>query len=298
MNIPVTAIVPWALSAVMLALALDLPADAWRNWQRHRQRLLRVELGSCVLIPLLGFALLKLPLAQHLSSEARHALALMAVCPSAPLILRKAGRQGGDPGLAALLQVGAAMVAIVSVPLLADLGKHVFALEGWDVRPRHVAMQVGQIQLLPLLLGLGIRRWRPNLADRLQGPLNRLANTLLVLLLVAVLVKTAPALLSFALNNGLAVLFMGVLILGSLALGFALGGNEPQQQTTSALVTSMRNPGLALVLASSHASDHPMIKLAILLYVLITVALSTPLLSWRRQFGFRCVIRPGGQAEP
>lgn len=285
MNIPVTAIVPWALSAVMLALAIDLPGDAWRDWQRHGQRLLRVELGSCVLIPLLGFALLKLPLAQHLSSDARHALALMAVCPSAPLTLRKAGRQGGDPGLASLLQVGAAVLAIVTIPLLADLGKHVFALEGWDVRPRHVAMQVGQIQLLPLLLGLSIRRWSPSLADRLQVPLNRMANTLLTLLLVAVLVKTAPALFSFALGNGLAVLFMGVLILTSLVLGFALGGNVPEQQTTSALVSAMRNPGLALLLAGSHASDQPRIKLAILLYVLITVAVSTPLLGWSKRTG-------------
>jgi BASS family bile acid:Na+ symporter len=280
MSNPVTAIVPWALSTVMLALALDLPAGAWRDWPRHRFLLLRVELASCVLIPLLGFALLKLPLAQQLSSDTRHALALMAVCPSAPLIMRKAGRHGGDPALASLLQVGAAMVAIVSVPLLADLGKHVFALEGWEIKPRHVAMQVGQMQLLPLLLGLGIRGWRPGLAERLQVPLNRLANALLLLLLVAVLVKTLPALISFALGNGLAVLFMGILILASLGLGFALGGNTPEQQTTSALVTSMRNPGLALLLASSHASDQPLVKLAILLYVLICVAVSTPLLRW------------------
>jgi predicted Na+-dependent transporter len=132
--------------------------------------------------------------------------------------------------------VGAALAAIVTVPLLADLGEWVFGVDGWDVLPRQVALQVGKVQLLPLLLGVVLRRSFPAAVEPLRAPIARLANGLLILLVVAVLAKTAPLLLSFGAGN------------------------------------------LALLLASTYAPQLPGVKLGVLLYVLITVLVSTLLL--------------------
>lgn len=282
MNHPAALLVPLTLFTVMLALGLGLPVDAFSQWRRHWPLLLRVELATCLLVPLIAWALLCTPPAQALSMEARHAVALMAACPSAPLILRKAGRSGGDHALAGLLQVGAALAAIVTVPLLANLGERLFAVEGWDVLPRQVALQVGQVQLLPLLLGVVLRRRAPALVERLQGPIDRLANGLLVLLVVAVLVRTAPLLLDFGSANLAALALMALLVLLSLALGYGMAGDGQERRITTALVTSMRNPGLALLLASTYAPGLPAVKLGILLYVLITVLVSLPLLKLAR----------------
>ena len=79
-------------------------------------------------------------------------------------------------------------------------------------------------------------------------------------------------------SNGSALLLMAGLVLGSLGLGWAMGTTSPQRKTTTALVTSMRNPGLAVLLASTHAPEHSAIKLGILVYVVLTVVLSAPLL--------------------
>ena len=43
----------------------------------------------------------------------------------------------------------------------------------------------------------------------------------------------------------------------------------------------MRNPGLALLLASTHAPEVPAVKLGILLYLVITIILSIPFLRWQ-----------------
>lgn len=275
-------LVPATLFVVMLALGVGLPLDAFRQCRRHWPLILRAELGTCVLVPLIGWALLCSPPAQGLTPDARHAIALMAACPSAPLILRKAGKSGGDAALAGLLQVVAALVAIVSVPLLADLGEWLFGVHGWDVLPRHVALQVGVAQLIPLLLGLSLRRIAPQLTARIQGPLDRLANGLLLLLVAVVLVRVAPLLVGFGGANLLALVFMALLVLLSLALGYALAGERREQRITTALVTSMRNPGLALLLASTHAPQLPAVKLGILLYVLVTVLISLPVMRVRR----------------
>ncbi|MFN5117652.1 MAG: bile acid:sodium symporter [Cyanobacteriota bacterium] len=274
--------VPITLFVIMFALGLGL---RWESRLRLRDRpalFARVVFGSCVLVPLVALLLLRLPLSHELSTPVRFAIALMAICPSAPLTLRKADRAGADPELAAMLQVLAALVAVVSVPLLADLFRATYEIEGWNIGPLAVAQQVGQAQILPLFLGLLLRRRRPALADRIEAPLEKIGNALLLLLIGLVLFKAAPLLVPFLLQNGLAVLFIGLMVLASLAIGYVLAAAEPRQAISSALVTSMRNPGLALLFASTYAPQMTGVKIAILVYLLVTVVLSLPVLRLRR----------------
>lgn len=275
-------LIPLTLFAIMFALGLGLKGEGPSLLRRRPALVLRVVIGSCVLVPLVALLLLHLPLSRALSPPARFAIALMAISPSAPLVLRKAGRQGGDRELASILQVVAALVAIVSIPLMADVFRASFGVSDWDIVPAQVAPQVAKAQLLPLLLGLALRRWRPALADRIVVPLQRLADLLLLLLTVLVLVFAGRQLLPFVAANALALPFMAAMVLASLVIGLLLAGRSPQERITTSLVTSMRNPGLALLFASLYGQDLPGVKLGILAYLLTTVILSIPFLRWRR----------------
>ncbi len=276
-------LVPATLFMIMFALGVGLPLDGFSHWKQHRGLMLRALVGTCVLVPLAAWLLLLWPPTLALSQPARFAIALMAVCPSAPLLLRKAGNKGGDRSLAALLQVAAALVAIFTIPLLGILFTRSFGVSGWAIQPGHVASQVAVAQLLPLLLGLLLRRFAPLRATRLQAPLDRIANLLLLLLVVVVLVKTAPLLVTYVGSNLVALPVMAALVLISLALGYGLAERHPRQRVTLALVTSMRNPGLALLLAGTFAEGVPAVKLGILVYLLTTVVLSAPFLSWQKR---------------
>ena len=271
------------LFAIMFALGVGLPLDGLGRWQQHRGLLLRGLIGTCLLVPVAAALLLLLPPTMALSQPARFSIALMAVCPSAPLLMRKAGKQGGDRILAALLQVAAALAAIITIPLLASGFTRIFGVEGWQVQSHHVAAQVALVQLLPLLLGLLVRRFAPSWASRLETPLDRLANGLLLLLVLVVLGKTAPLLVTYVGANLIALPVMAALVLISLALGYGLANRDPCLGVTLALVTSMRNPGLALLLAGIYAPEMPAVKLGILVYLLITVLLSIPFLRWQRR---------------
>lgn len=266
------------LFAVMFALGLGLQGSALQQWRQRPALFVRVLIGTCLLVPLGGLLLIKLSLVLPVAPPVRYGLGLMALSPSAPLTLHKAGRQGGDREMAALLQVLAAIAAIVTIPLMADLFRQVFAIKGWGLAHADVAVQVVTAQVLPLLLGLGLRRWFPTVASRLVVPLEKLANGLLLLLLVVILAFTLPALGSFLANNLIAVPLMGTMVVLCLAIGWLLAGPDPAESTTTALVTSMRNPGLALLFASSHAPGLPAVKLAILSYLLVTVLVSIPFL--------------------
>lgn len=271
MNGATALLIPATLFVVMVALGVGLPLDALQNWRRHWPLILRAQLASCALVPLAGVLLLLSPIAREASLEARHAIALMAACPSAPLIMRKAAKTGQDASLAGLLQVIAALVAIVSVPLLADLCRQVFLVQNWDIQPREVALQVGRAQILPLLLGLGLRRAWPGPMARISGRLNRLANGLLLLLFAVMAWKAAPLLIHFGVKNLATIGLMLLLVLASLAIGWIAAGGARRQRATTGLVTAMRNPGLALLLASNHAPAMKELRLGILTYVLVTL---------------------------
>lgn len=275
-------LVSLTLFAIMLALGISLRTEALQQWRHQPGLLVRVLLGSCLLVPLAALLLLQTPWSYSLHQPARFAIALMALSPSAPLALRKAGKAGGDRQLAALLQIGAAIAAIVTIPLLGAVFKGVFQIEGWQIRPLDVGLQVAQAQVLPLVLGLLIRQRLPKLADRIEAPLDKLANMLLLLLLVVILVKAGPLLLAFIPQNLPALLMMALMVLIALAIGTAMAGGHGSERTTTALVTSMRNPGLALLFASTHGQGMAGVKLGILIYLLLTVLVSVPFLRWRR----------------
>ena len=280
MNTVIGLFVELTLLTTMVALGLGLRSDAVIGWLRRPGLPLRLLLVSCVLVPLLALLLLKSPWNGLLSKPAGYAIALMALCPSAPMAMHKARKLGGDHQLAAVVQVGAALTAIVTVPLLGLAFRQSFAVMGWQMSPLEVAGQVARVQVLPVLLGLGIRHWRPQLASTLEGPLTRLANVLLLVLFSLVLAKAGPLLLPLVPANLPAVLLMALLALAALLMGQAMAGGEPEQRLSAGLVTAMRNPGLALLFANRNGSDLAGLKLLILLYVLVTVVVSLP---WTRR---------------
>ncbi|MEB3331675.1 MAG: bile acid:sodium symporter [Synechococcaceae cyanobacterium] len=283
MNQVASLMVAITLFTVMLALGLSLRTEAMHHWRTRPALPLRVLLGSCLLVPLLALLVLRMPWSAALSPAARYGIALMALCPSAPLALRKAGNSGGDRQLAALLQISAALTAIVSVPLVGLIFRQSFQLQGWDLQPLDVALQVLRVQVLPLLLGLLLRLWQPALTARLQTPLNRLANLLLILLLIVVLIKAGPQLVHSLAGDLQALPVMVLLAAASLAIGAAMAAGNSCERNTTALVCAMRNPGLALYLTKMHGKGLTGVRLMILAYVLVTVIVSIPLVRRARQ---------------
>jgi predicted Na+-dependent transporter len=269
--------------ALMFALGLGLKGEGLDLLRRRPALIARLLVASCILVPLLALVVLKGPLGAAMAPSARLAIALIAVCPSAPLTLRKAKEQGGSRDLAALIQVLAAITAIVSIPLLADFFSSSFGVQEWDIKPQQIANQIISVQLLPLMLAILVRRWRPDLADRLEGPIDKLAGLLLILLMVAVLIMAYPLLAGYIPANGPALLAMALVVLGSLILGYVMGGPGRRHQVTGSLLTSMRNPGLALLFTSLYVPTPEPVKVGIVCYLLINMLLSIPFLRWLRK---------------
>jgi len=104
-------------------------------------------------------------------------------------------------------------------------------------------------QLLPLCAGLGLRQWRPALAERLQKPANLVSAILGLSTVGLILVIQLPLLTEIGLRGWTG---MSALLIASGVSGWLLGGPGRENRKAMALTTCLRNVGVGLVIATSN----------------------------------------------
>jgi len=203
---------------------------------------------------------------------------LMAISPGAPVALRRSLGAGGHRAFAPSLQICVALLAVVSMPLSIAALNHLYSGRA-SITPWSVARQVFVAQLLPLALGMAARRLQPSLAERLGPVLARAGNVLLVLLVVAILFDVWQVTMDAGARVWPAIVLMTV---AALTIGHLLGGPDPATRTAVAISSALRNPGLALLVATLNAAP-PTITGVVLAYVIVSALLVVPYIAWRRR---------------
>jgi len=281
---PVTGVVPdWLLSAVAVAtlfvimfdLGLAIVPGEFR-WVFERPGLLSRALFSVlVAMPAIAWLVARL---LDLPRAAEVGIMLMAVAPGAPVALRRSLAAGGHRSFAPALQIAVAALAVASMPLwIAAFNEYYGGSATSD--PWQLARQVFIAQLLPLSLGMAMRRVAAARAAWLEPRLRRAGGVLLVILLVLALVNMWHVVVSAGLRVSLAIVLATAL---ALLVGHLLGGPDPATRTATAISTAARNPGLALLVATLNAAS-PAIIAAILAYFVIAALTLSPYLAWRRR---------------
>ena len=268
---------------IMVSLGLNLPSMQFGLLKRRPALLIRVLLATCVAMPLAALLLLQSPLGDGLSPAIKTAVMLMAICPSAPMIALKSRQLANNPELATRLQFWSACAAIISVPiwvgqLPTEAGESI-----WSVSNQDVAFQIFTVQLIPLLLGVSLRRWRSEWAERWNSLVQKIATALLLALLVLILIVAIPQVAPMLIGNLRGALVMLILTWIALALGFVIAGEDTVERSTVPLVLSMRNPGLALLIIQQMAPQAIDLKAAVVGYVVITAVGSAPFMKWRKK---------------
>ena len=282
---PITGVVPdWLLFAVgvatlfaiMLDLGLAIMPGEFR-WVFERPGLLSRALFSVlVAMPALAWLVVRL---LDLPRAAEVGIMLMAVAPGAPVALRRSLRAGGHRSFAPALQIAVAVLAVASMPLwIAAFNEYYGGSATAD--PWQIARQVCVAQLLPLSLGMAMRRFTASRATSwLEPRLRRVGGVLLVILLVLALINIWHVVVGAGPRVSLAIVLTTAL---ALLVGHLLGGPDPATRTSTAISTAARNPGLALLVAALNVAS-PAITAAILAYFVIAALTLIPYVVWRRR---------------
>ncbi len=232
------------LISMMLAAGLQADRSALRRIVTEWRLLFAALLANFVGVPILGVLLCRM---FHLPDAVATGLLLMAIAPGVPFIILSGGRKsGGSHEFAIALALIMPAIATISVPIAAKLVLP--ATERPDI-PLSFAGSLLLYQLVPLLLGVfGAQRF-PAIARRLAVPLGYLTMAALVAILALLLPTMVKSVATVFGTFGLFAMALAVLL--SLALGWACGGATREYRRTLAFGTALRNPAIAMIVATT-----------------------------------------------
>jgi bile acid:Na+ symporter, BASS family len=262
------------LIEMMVLVGLRVTFADLASIARNGRQVARAAVANYVLVPAMTVALLLL---FHVDAMVAAGFLVLAVCPGAPYGPPFAGIARANVPLAVgLMAILAGTSTIISPALL-----HVLLpwLSGGLAPQIDLIGMLGALlatQLLPLLLGLTVKRRQPQLADRLLAPLE-LVSKLLNLGVVGLILGTQFRMLVEIPVAGLAGML--ILLVASLAIGWLAGGPERDDRRTMALTTSLRNVGLGLVIVTGNFAGGPAVSAA-LAYGIVAVLGSLAVALW------------------
>lgn len=231
---------------LMLTVGLRTPLDQVVDIARRFPLLLRGLATNFVVAPALIYLSIRwLPV----TTEVKTGVMLMAAAPIAPMApLPFVGIAKGDIAYSAGLMVIAAVLSVALTPLILTLSLPSSG-EGIEVNPWQIIQTLVTVQLIPISIGMAIRRVSPTWNQRLLGFVPRIAQWGLIAGIGMLLASQAQQMLSIGLLGfGINM----VLVVLCLAVGHVtLIGESGELRRALAVSTAVRNIPLAFVIANT-----------------------------------------------
>ena len=242
MLIPPLPLLNFFVAVVMFSIGLRVSGGELLDIMRNRALFTRTLLANCILIPAIGFLLVRI---FPLTPDASIGILLLAAIPGTPIALQFTRKAKTRLAFAAAMTFVLSLVSIAMTPLAIEVMPQTAQR---DQRP--ILLLVINIALyiaLPLCAGLWAARHLPRVAPRLVLPLGILATVAFLLLMWETRLVRRDAFNTI--RGGGAVLAMVLLLLLSMLIGWLIGGPDSESRRVLATSTGMRSVIVVLYVA-------------------------------------------------
>lgn len=268
----VTIGLPIALAIIMFGLGLSLTINDFRRVARSPQAVGIALVLQILVLPLIAFGLV---VAFNVDPLLAVGVMLLAASPGGPTANLFSHLFRGDVALNITLTAVNSVLAAFTIPVITNLAINYFDADGELGLQLGKLLQVMVIVLIPVALGMAVRRVSSNFATRADRPVRIFSIFVLVVVAVGALLGEKENLVEYFQQVGLAT---GLFCLISLSLGY-LGARLLRLGAPQAIATSMEigihNTTIALTIALSVLGSTevaiPAIIYSILMYVLATI---------------------------
>ena len=246
----------------MLAMGLSLTMPQILQPLKNIRLVVLALLANFVLVPLLAYGItLVLPLEQALKTG----LIVLATAAGAPFLPKLVQGAKGSVAFGVGLMVLLMVTTIIYMPLVLPL-----LLPGVEVNPRDIAKSLIVLMLIPLALGLLFKSHSPESADHWQPLMNKVSSISILILLVVGLGLNIANIIDLIGSWGILALLL--FIVGSLLIGFVLGGRDNGVRSVMGFGTAQRNVSAAILVTAQNfagTATLPFVLVAAILLLLI-----------------------------
>lgn len=250
-------VLPLAIVIIMVALGMTLTTADFRRVFTQRKQVLIGLLCQLVLLPILGFivaGVFALPAVYAIS------IILLAAAPggaTSNLIVHAAD---GDRALSVTLTAISNMLAWFTIPFLLGIAYTTYGSGTLDIDfpVADTMIQVAVLTVIPVIIGMAIRNWRPEFAEKTKRFSRVFATIFLFLVILALVIQNWDVIV----NDGprFAPAFI-VLNVAALVVGYIvpkLVKIDEVQTVTIAIETGIQNSTVAITVALTILNNNEM----------------------------------------
>lgn len=250
-------VLPIAIAIIMVTLGMTLTVADFRRIFTQPKPVLIGLFCQMVLLPLLGFAVAGL---FGLTAVYAISLILLAVSPdgvTSNLIIHAGD---GDRALGITLTAITNMLAFLTIPFGLGIAYSVYGTGALDIDfpVADTMVQVAVITLLPTLIGMGIRQWKPDFAENSKRWSKIFATAFLFLVILALVIQNWDVIVRDGPRFAPAFI---VLNIASLVVGYfvpKLMGIDYIQSMTIAIETGLQNSTVSITVAMTLLNNNEM----------------------------------------
>lgn len=250
-------VLPLAIVIIMVALGMTLAIADFKRVLTQPKQVLIGLLCQLVLLPLLGFAVAGI---FSLAPIYAISIVLLAASPggsTSNLIVHAAD---GDRALSVTMTAISNTLTWLTIPFLLSIAFSVFSggSQTIDFPFADTMVQVAAITIVPVAIGMGIRSWKPDFAEKSKRGTRLFATLFLFLVIFLLVIENWEAIVTDGPRFAPAFILLN---LTSLAVGYyvaKLAGINRVQATTISIETGLQNATISITVAISILGNNDM----------------------------------------
>lgn len=237
------------IGIIMFGVALSIKPEHFYQLKYQKKALLTGLASQYLLLPLLTYLLV---LALTPSPGIALGMILVAACPGGNVSNFFTLLSRGNVALSVTLTAFSSLLAFVITPanffFWSSLAGYKSLLRSFEIDFMDLFVNMILILLLPLVLGMLVNRFFPNVSEKISKPVRTTSILILIGFIVVTLYFNAAAFRDYILLVfWLVVLHNGLALSGGYGLSWLLK-NDTKVHRAVAIETGIQNSGLALVL--------------------------------------------------
>ena len=243
----ITIFLPIALAIIMAGLGLELRPQDFKRVAKHPKAVFLALFCQLVILVSIAFVICKLLALPPLLALG---VMLLAASPGGPTANLFSYLYKGDIALNITLTAINSVIAAFTLPVIVNLSIQHFINDGQQLGLQFSkVIQVFLIIIVPVCLGMLVRYFSPNVADKLHKPVRTFAVVFLILIIIGAVAKERNSILEYIMQVGLAT---SLFCIASLLIGYFIPrifGISSTQARACAFEIGIHNSTLAMTIA-------------------------------------------------
>ncbi|MFN3952616.1 MAG: bile acid:sodium symporter family protein [Thermaurantimonas sp.] len=266
-NILTEVFLPLSLALIMLGMGLGLNVRDFVRIAKFPRSVAAGLTNQLILLPVVGFIIVHMV---PISPELAVGIMVLSACPGGVTSNLITHLSRGNTALSITLTAITSVITVVTIPLIVNLSLGYFLGESTEIKlpVAKTILQIFGITLVPVAIGMLIRRKAPVFAAMADRPVRIFSAVIFVLIILAAILKERENLPEYIRTAGLAAFLLNA---ATMLLGWIAGVvmRIPHSDKISVTIESGIQNGTLGIVITATLLENPAMTVAPALYSLI-----------------------------